>query len=279
MGLTVDKVSTNKATTSNQRVYIVRKNDSLWNIAKRELGKKASNQQIADLTNAIAKLNKFDTEQKRNNIKVNAKIYLPSEAKHQDTMLNRPKPRKVPHYEWGSDDFKPKKVQNKPVPATPQKTQPPKKVAAPKTKPVQVKTKPAPVKQHATVPQAKSNALKGFDKVYTNIFNKDMRVEKAFFVPAIKTKLYHIYTTSADGRMHLRGSCEKDQNGKIKLISFNGENKINSFGYDYVLLANGNIYKKTDLDYYSDSNNIPVQDKVPEATMQKMKAQLEKICK
>lgn len=57
----------------------LKKGDSLWKLAKQELNNpKATNQEISEYMLLIAKLNKLETVEKMNNLKVNDEIYLPA---------------------------------------------------------------------------------------------------------------------------------------------------------------------------------------------------------
>ncbi len=60
--------------------YSLKKGDSLWSLAKKCLNdQNASNAKTANYMLLIAKLNKLDTVEKMNGLKVGQKIYLPNE--------------------------------------------------------------------------------------------------------------------------------------------------------------------------------------------------------
>lgn len=60
--------------------YALKKGDSLWSLAKKCLNdENASNAETANYMLLIAKLNKLDTVEKMNGLKVGQKIYLPNE--------------------------------------------------------------------------------------------------------------------------------------------------------------------------------------------------------
>lgn len=60
--------------------YSLKKGDSLWSLAKKCLNdQNASNAKTANYMLLIAKLNKLDTVEKMNGLKVGEKIYLPNE--------------------------------------------------------------------------------------------------------------------------------------------------------------------------------------------------------
>jgi len=60
--------------------HVVKRGDSLWNIARSKCGKKPKRSEINNYMLAIAKLNGLNTAQKMNNIKVNSTIYLPKDV-------------------------------------------------------------------------------------------------------------------------------------------------------------------------------------------------------
>lgn len=84
----VDGISTEQAVINqvmaalpevkSKKEYTLNYGDSLWDIAKRELGdKKLTNREIRDYMLLIAKLNNLTTVEKMNGLYANQKIYLP----------------------------------------------------------------------------------------------------------------------------------------------------------------------------------------------------------
>lgn len=61
---------------ARSEMYVVKKGESLWKLAKNELGD-ATNAEISEYMLRIAKLNGLDTCEKMNSIKVSQKIYMP----------------------------------------------------------------------------------------------------------------------------------------------------------------------------------------------------------
>ena len=66
--------------------YTVKKGDSLWAIAKKQLGNNAKRADILNYSYQIAKLNKFKNIKQMNLIRVNDKILLPETEKTQQTV-------------------------------------------------------------------------------------------------------------------------------------------------------------------------------------------------
>lgn len=76
----------------SKKEHIMQKGDSLWSIAKQELGEKGlSNREIRDYMLLIAKLNGLDTVEKMNGLMVTQKIYLPDKVNPQDKSDSEPK--------------------------------------------------------------------------------------------------------------------------------------------------------------------------------------------
>ena len=62
----------------SKKEHVLKKGESLWGLAKKELGNKnLSNREIRDYMFLIAKLNGLDTVEKMNGLMANQKIYLP----------------------------------------------------------------------------------------------------------------------------------------------------------------------------------------------------------
>ena len=73
----------------------IRRGDCLWNIAKEEVKKqgKTTNAAISDYMLQIAKVNDFDTPEKRKNIKIGSEIFLPKQVKGVDKPKSSEKPQ------------------------------------------------------------------------------------------------------------------------------------------------------------------------------------------
>lgn len=70
--------SASNPNSNNKVAYTVKKGDNLWNIAKQQIkNKNASNAEISEMMYSIAKLNKKETIEAANDIKINDVIYIP----------------------------------------------------------------------------------------------------------------------------------------------------------------------------------------------------------
>ena len=66
---------------AEKKVHTLKKGDSLWSLAKKELNRKdVSNQEISNYMLLIAKINNLDTIEKMNALKINDKIFLPGKV-------------------------------------------------------------------------------------------------------------------------------------------------------------------------------------------------------
>ena len=76
----INQVMASLPEVKSKKEYTLKSGDSLWNIAKKELGgKKLSNREIRDYMLLIAKLNNLTTVEKMNGLYANQKIYLPQD--------------------------------------------------------------------------------------------------------------------------------------------------------------------------------------------------------
>lgn len=65
----------------NKKVHTLKYGESLWGIAKKTLGKEATNQEISNYMLLIAKLNNLTTIEAMNSLKASQKIYVPTDTK------------------------------------------------------------------------------------------------------------------------------------------------------------------------------------------------------
>ncbi len=286
--------------TANYRKHQVKKNESLWKIAKNELGSNASNAQIQKLSNEIARLNKLDTPRKRNCILINSILYLPQKANNTSSApkvaveVKETKNNQLKPYKWKSlpvfnSNYGTKNDSVK-VPYAPEKKDVVKSTTVQKhpvvdTKKTEVK-KSNPQNTNKTKPEfvPKTNAEKGF-KHFMNGINtnaENLRVEKAFLGSVINMELYHIYSKDASNVPHLIGTCKMNNKGELTNIYFEGDEEINRYAYDYAVDKNGAIYKKSDMEKCDLENKIPnhvkVQGHIPKEIMNGVKEKLETIC-
>ena len=76
----INQVMASLPEVKSKKEHTLKSGESLWSIAKRELGgKNLSNREIRDYMLLIAKLNNLTTVDKMNELYVNQKIYLPAE--------------------------------------------------------------------------------------------------------------------------------------------------------------------------------------------------------
>lgn len=188
------------------KIHIIKKGDNLWNIARSQLGKKPKRGEVNDYMLAIAKLNGLDTMQKMNNLKVDTTIYLPKDISN-NTSADRIQTKSL--------------SQDKPV--TLKKSQP------------------------------KTLAEKYFDEKMKLFLNdKSVVVEKALYMPDLYNELYHVSYTYTDkkGYVHrdkpiMSVSIAKDTK-KIDNITFEGDQNIYNYGYDYKI-GQDNIIRSNDI--------------------------------
>ena len=200
---------------------VIKKGDSLWNIAREKLGKKSKRGQVQNYMMSIAKLNGLDTQKKMNNLKVNSIIYLPKEVTNNSTTTPNDNP-----------------VKNKPEVNKPVKTN--NTTPSRKTKPVEKPTQPA-VKL--------TPAEKAFeDRLNTLYTDKNIKIEKVqkSYPEIFQNELYHVTTTSNHGGFVHAGhnvlsfDVNKKSN-KITNVTFEDDRNINTFGYDYSLGSDNKI--------------------------------------
>lgn len=232
---------------SNYRTHVVTKNESLWRIAKKELGKNATENKIANYVNKMVKLNKIKNP---NTIFVNDKLYLP--VQQQNAAASSTNQQAVTNVTTKTKS--PQKANSTPT-------------IIKRREVAQVTSK---VKQPLT------NAEKGFKNFKDKITGHELLIEKAYLGDAISSELYHINILDGKSSNKLNGTYTKDKNGKFKSFLFNGVNKINPYGYDYVLYSNGNIYKQHDIDIHGINNSI-VQGKISKSDLQKLITTIEKL--
>ena len=154
--------------------HVLQKDESLWSIASKELGKGAKNSEINEYMLQIAKLNGFDTVEKMNSIKINTVLNMPVK----DTQASN-KGKQAQKTQTAQTNHKTvTKPQTTTTPARAQKAN----AAAPAQK---TKTNQAQSTQVA----AKSDAEKIFERCCNDIIgNNPIYVQKGWGLD-----MYHVY--------------------------------------------------------------------------------------
>lgn len=261
--------------------YTIKKGESLWNIAKNNLGENAKNSEILDYTYQIAKLNNFDSIEKINNIKDNVEIYLPEQTSNNKV---KPKPQTKPQAKKPQES-KPTPTQTKvvkPEQKKPQTTQPvednpflrfnpnmstpfettwkpteeeikvplatAEQLKAQNTKPAQTKkpTPAQPAKKVTPKPaeKPKSNAVLGFEDKRNIILNTPQ--DKILVTCGYKSdtnQSFTIYEHHPKGYEpdKILATFETDINGNIINMGFNGRKDELEGYYDFIVDRNGQI--------------------------------------
>lgn len=232
--------------------YKVQKGDNLWVIAKKHLHKKnASNAEISDMMYAIAKLNKKDSLEKANNIKINETIYLPGTINN-TTQNHIPQVKNNKQTIKFSEDIKTTTAQINKIIEHPDK--------------------------HATYSQKSlyksQNIEKIDDKLYaahgkaginywTNLLSNDnstLILDKSYSYKSTPTGLV---ITKKDnnqryGKTEAQLLVQIDDDGKVKKVSFNSPGvDIHNTRFDYELDKNGNLKRPNNFSQYRTIENLP----------------------
>lgn len=250
---------------------VIKSGESLWNIAKSNLGKGAKNSEINDYVLQIAKLNGLDTVEKMNNISANTTIYLPQKETHKkqhtaqsqnntQTNVHRLKPNikefvpqtfvhpndgirvaRTPFLTIPQNDKKlvlPKpEVKKKSTPAPQQASFKPKAETKPKVE-QKLKVTPKAVK-------VKNEPEQDFEGVINTVLtDKSIRLVDAHvhFIDNGE-KLYHVVNNyernGFKSNSHPVLSFTINQQGNIRGITFEGRDNINPYGFDYEIKHDG----------------------------------------
>lgn len=244
--------------------HVIKKGESLWNIAKSELGDNAKKSEINDYMLQLAKLNGLDSVEKMNNIKVNTTIYLPKKTDgaplpDDSPLLVQPKKENTwlttPLWSLDKNDeqnpFSPTKWWQ--LPDVP-KTDPaqPAKPAEVKPKSVTKPTpavKPKPAADPKPVQDKPAKVLNPVEKTFADRINTVMsdpsvKLQKALMTFIGKDVMYHVMNHHVGksgyvSNSHPVMSFVLRENGHIDCISFEGENDVNKNGYDYHIKYDG----------------------------------------
>ena len=245
-----------KVDTSHKSEYVVKKGDSLWNIAKKHLNDNdATNAEIQEMMYKIAKLNKKESLAAINDIQVADVLYLPEvepEGKGDICYVG----------DWFHNGASAKKSQAASTPLKPEKS------GAELTAETSAKIKKIiePQQVGATYAQVQIHRLKYLNKIPDELYaehgkagikywtevlsgkqDKSIIIEKSYSSsPTIPTALHIIKKTSANPysptEAHLY--VQADENGNFKRVAFDSPGvDMNSISFDYQLEKNGDLSK------------------------------------
>lgn len=227
----VNELMSNLPEVKDKKEYILKNGESLWRIAKRELGnKKLTNEEIRDYMLLIAKLNNLTSPEKMNALKANETIYLPGKS-NQTTQQPAPYKKEIG---WIKTDFTSFK---------PDTTIAVSRKAPIEIKPVeQVKPEPVEVKERTDVQQTVDKLLTDL-KTNKTLYLKRMHVpnDVAYWVMGRKE-----HSSGFISQQHPYAGFTLDKDGKIKKVTFEGINDLWRYGNDYEVYSNGDvIFKKS----------------------------------
>lgn len=242
--------------TNKKSAYTVKKGDNLWNIAKKHLNKKnASNAEISNMMYSIAKLNKKDSIEKANNLKVNDTIYLPgqiqtktsnknsSTATKQSTASNR-----------FSENIKQTTEQiNKII-------EHPDKYATYTQKALYKYENIEKINDKLYAAHGKAGINYWTDLLSTN--NPKLLLEKSYSYKPTPTGLVITKKENDNpyGKTEAYLLVQIDDNGKVKEVSFNSPGvDIYNTHLDYKLDTNGNLSKPNHFSLYHKIEQLPVE--------------------
>ena len=238
-----------KVDTSHKSKYVVQKGDNLWDISKRHLNDKdATNAEIQEMMYKIAKLNKKDSIEAVNNIKVNDVLYLPEV----ELEVN-------PNVCYVGDWFRHENpVKSNNVQVTPEKSGA-ELAAETAAKIIRIAGK--------SLYSLKCNGketyqLRGKNKISRELYNEhgkngikywaellaagddsSLKIEKSYsFSPVVPTALHIVKKMDSNSyaptEAHLY--VQADKNGKLEQVAFNAPwVHINSISFDYILEKDG----------------------------------------
>ena len=290
--------------------YTVKKGDSLWAIAKRQLGNNAKRADILNYSYQIAKLNKFKNIKQMNLIRVNDKILLPETEKTQQTApvaSNNPQQTKTQTVQKAQtskvSDTKPKttpvtlqaakdEISASPIvpwdsrwqyqsnwafnqnPINPAQTSvktPEKKTStAPK---VIRSSKPAKPVETQEKPKPKSNAQLGFEAIKNEIQNADLGNLHATRSEGYYSDIYYLTIRNNNRfsqRKEIQAAFTCDKEGNLQEISFDGQKDEMELHYDFTIHKNGTI---------TQSDEYGIETKTVDKIDKKQFEDLEKILK
>ncbi|MCR5265809.1 MAG: hypothetical protein K6E29_04355 [Cyanobacteria bacterium RUI128] len=247
---------------------VIKRGESLWNIARSELGQNAKKAEVNDYMLLLAKVNGLDSVEKMNSLQANTTIYLPKKSTgvplpDDSPLIVQPKKESkwLTQY-WSinkNDDPNPflsftKWLPSAVEPGRTNQGETPKPVTTPTTvvKPKQVtiptpavKPKPSAPKP-APQPTKKLNEVEQVfaDRVNTVLTDPTIKIQKATLSSYRNDVLYHVMNHHKGRSGYISNdhpvmSFVLRADGHIDNVSFEGENNVNPYGYDYDLKYDG----------------------------------------
>ena len=251
--------------------YTIKKGDSLWAIAKKQLGNNAKKADILNYTYQIAKLNNYDNIKKMNSIKINDKILLPEVEKTQKTVTvtntqsqqnvkahqtqSKPTEQKVVtqpamlsqnntqvssmdqwdgRWQYQSSWSFNQKPLNIPFEAEGRQVRQSKKTTPSVIRPAHT-SKPAQTQPAKVQEKPKSNAQQGFEDIKNKITNTDIENLAVSSCEAIYSDIHTVYRIDPKNP-YIReqiATFVMDKKHNLVNISFNGRKNEMDIRYDY----------------------------------------------
>lgn len=227
----VNELMSNLPEVKDKKEYTLKKGESLWKIAKRELAaQNPTNEEIRDYMLLIAKLNNLTSTEKMNALKVNETIYLPGKS-NQTTQPPAPYKKEIGWIKTDFTSFKPDTT-----------------IALSRKAPIEIKpvepdkTEPADVKERTDVQKTVDKLITDL-KTNKTLYLKRMHVpnDVAYWVMGRKE-----HSSGFISQQHPYAGFTLDKNGEITKLTFEGINDLWRYGNDYDVHSNGDvIFRKT----------------------------------
>lgn len=250
--------------------HVIKSGESLWNIAKAEVGKtkkKAKNSEINDYMLLMAKVNGLDTEEKMNKIKANSTIYLPGKEKKNGGV--NPQAARTTTPQRTTTNNPPART------TTPQRTT--------TSNPPVRRTEQKPTgQQAATVTRTLTSSEQSFaDRIKTIYNDPNVKVESSHLDLLDKAQLYTIYSkrTYANGRVSNSSPVMMvhiDDKGKLESVTYDDNKDIKPTFFDYTVRRNKNGSGKITTHDYVETGNEPAVGTISAEDLDKLESWVNK---